>query len=144
MHDNFYESGKFRVTGMTGPPLRSRPITPKRMAGEYRGQERTYDFAGSVADEYPSELRHSECDYPTNRILVGERCGTWDHYRDYGEYIESTIVPDQDAGWSPKEGDPQPKGFLVSMTRSEGESLPAGLGDPRAARVLILAGAVAG
>ena len=108
--DNFYDSGE--VSG-DGHDWSNAAITSdyneKTWQISYRGKERTYDFGGTVADEFPLELGESDVDAPGTGYLWDNLARHGLTYRDYGEYIAGVwckAAKQSDA--SPKEGTPSP------------------------------------
>jgi DNA-binding beta-propeller fold protein YncE len=131
--DNFYDSGE--VSG-DGHQWSTAAITSdyneKTWQIAYRGKERTYDFQGTVADEFMLDYNLPDVDDPATGFL-------WDNvarhgltYRDYGEFV--------DAVWCERERIPSPRRetrspLSVSCAKSEigkGEALPPNVGQPHA------------
>jgi hypothetical protein len=131
--DNFYDSGE--VSG-DGHDWSTAAITSdyneKTWQIAYRGQERTYDYQGSVADEYPLELGEPDVDDPTTGFL-------WDNvarhnltYRDYGEFIEADwCKPQRPELALPASGTTSPRSTKCGRDEiHKGEPLPENVGDP--------------
>jgi DNA-binding beta-propeller fold protein YncE len=131
--DNFYDSGE--VSG-DGHDWSNAAITSdyneKTWQIGYRGQERTYDFGGTVADEFPLELGEPDVDDPGTGYLWDNLASHGLTYRDYGEYIAGVwckAAKKSDA--TPKQGTPSP--FSSECERSvvrKGEPLPSDVGQP--------------
>ncbi|HVM93646.1 MAG TPA: bifunctional YncE family protein/alkaline phosphatase family protein [Terriglobales bacterium] len=129
--DNFYDSGE--VSG-DGHEWSDASITSdyneKMWPIAYRGKERTYDFSGAVADEYPLEQGIPDIDDPGTGFL-------WDNlalhkftYRIYGEMMAIVWCKSERVG-SPKEGTPSPvSGKCQSEEIKKGEELPWNVGNP--------------
>jgi DNA-binding beta-propeller fold protein YncE len=131
--DNFYDSGE--VSG-DGHEWSTAAITSdyneKTWQINYRSKERTYDFQGTVADEFPLEHNESDVDAPATGYI-------WDNlavhnvsYRDYGEFV-TTIWCKPERAASPKEG--TPSAFSAKCPQAEiakGEALPSNVGQPHA------------
>jgi DNA-binding beta-propeller fold protein YncE len=131
--DNFYDSGE--VSG-NGHDWSTAAITTDYNEATwqitYRGQERTYDFGGAVAEEYPAERGIPNVDSPQTGYLWGNAASHGITYRDYGEFIDSEFCPIKTADASPKEGNPQPQGVHCEHDAiRQGEPLPSTLGDPK-------------
>ncbi|HZS95209.1 MAG TPA: phosphoesterase [Terriglobales bacterium] len=131
--DNFYDSGE--VSG-NGHEWSTAAITSDYNEATwqitYRGQERTYDFAGSVAEEYPADRGIPNVDSPQTGYLWVNAASHGITYRDYGEFIEADFCPLKSPDATPKEGNPQPQGEACEHDAiRQGESLPARLGDPK-------------
>ncbi|HLQ44148.1 MAG TPA: hypothetical protein VK137_05430, partial [Planctomycetaceae bacterium] len=128
--DNFYDSGE--VSG-NGHDWSTAAITTDYNEATwqitYRGRERTYDFGGSVAEEYPAERGIPNVDSPQTGYLWVNAESHGITYRDYGEFIESEFCPIKTADASPKEGNPQPQGLRCEHDAIRlGEPLPSTLG----------------
>jgi hypothetical protein len=131
--DNFYDSGE--VSG-NGHEWSTAAITSDYNEATwqitYRGQERTYDFAGSVAEEYPADRGIPNVDSPQTGYLWVNAASHGISYRDYGEFIEADFCPLKSPDATPKEGNPQPQGAACEHDAiRQGEPLPATLGDPK-------------
>ena len=130
--DNFYDSGE--VSG-DGHQWSTAAITSdyneKTWQIAYRGHERTYDFQGTVADEYPLEHNQPDIDDPATGFL-------WDNvahhnlsYRDYGEFVNAEWCNKIRKASTPKQG--TPSGLEAQCPRTEfhqGDSLAPNVGDP--------------
>ena len=131
--DNFYDSGE--VSG-DGHDWSNAAITSdyneKTWQIGYRGQERTYDYGGTVADEFPLELGEPDVDAPATGYIWDNLAGHGFTYRDYGEYIAGMWCrPAKKPGASLKEG--TPSAFSAECKRhvvNKGEPLPPNLGQP--------------
>jgi DNA-binding beta-propeller fold protein YncE len=129
--DNFYDSGE--VSG-NGHVWSSAAITSdyneKTWQITYRGKERTYDFGGTVADEYPLENAQPDVDDPQSGFLWDNLARHGKTYRDYGEFVN--------ARWCVAPGKKPPKPDASSPFEApcerpavrQGEPLPANLGQP--------------
>jgi hypothetical protein len=131
--DNFYDSGE--VSG-DGHVWSTAAITSDYNEANwqiaYRSRERTYDFGGSVAEEYPVDRGIPNVDSPQTGYLWVNAASHGVSYRDYGEFIESEFCAVKDPNASPKQGNPQPEGAECEHDAiRKGEPLPANLGDPK-------------
>ncbi len=131
--DNFYDSGE--VSG-NGHVWSTAAITSDYNEATwqiaYRSRERTYDFGGSVAEEYPAERGVPNVDSPQTGYLWVNAASHGITYRDYGEFIESDFCPLKNAEARPQEGNPQPQGTQCEHDAiRQGEPLPASLGTPK-------------
>ena len=131
--DNFYDSGE--VSG-DGHDWSNAAITSdyneKTWQIGYRGRERTYDYGGTVADEFPLEHGEPDVDAPATGYMWDNLATHGLTYRDYGEYIsgiwcKAAKKPEA----SPKEG--TPSAFSAECERhvvNKGEALPQNVGHP--------------
>jgi DNA-binding beta-propeller fold protein YncE len=131
--DNFYDSGE--VSG-DGHDWSNAAITSdyneKTWQIAYRGHERIYDYQGTVADEFPLELRESDIDAPGTGYMWDNLARNGLTYRDYGEYVAGIwCKAAKKPGASPKQG--TPSAFSSECDQhvvSLGEPLPANVGQP--------------
>jgi DNA-binding beta-propeller fold protein YncE len=132
--DNFYDSGEVSGDGhLWSTAAITSDYNEKTWQIAYRGKERTYDFQGQVADEYPLEHNQPDIDDPSTGFL-------WDNvakhgltYRDYGEFVNAEWCNEKKKAASPKQG--TPSGQEARCPRSalhRGELLAPNVGDPHA------------
>jgi hypothetical protein len=76
---------------MPPPPA----TTTRRPGPSYRSKERTYDFGGSVAEEFPLEQGIPDVDDPATGFLWDNLARRGLTYRIYGEFIASRVVQAQ-------------------------------------------------
>jgi len=129
--DNFYDSGE--VSG-NGHEWSMAAITSDYNENtwqiEYRSHERTYDFQGNVADEFPLDEGVPNVDTPSTGFIWDNVAAHGLSYRDYGEFV-TTIWCRSGGERSPKEGTPSPLSGECSQTEvRKGENLPSKVGDP--------------
>src|SRR5579872_71372 len=129
--DNFYDSGE--VSG-DGHEWSTAAITSDYNENtwqiSYRGKERTYDYQGTVADDFPLENNEPDVDAPSTGYIWDNVASHGLSYRDYGEFV-TTIWCRPEAVSSPKQG--TPSAFSASCPSAEvkkGEPLPANVGQP--------------
>jgi len=129
--DNFYDSGE--VSG-DGHEWSTAAITSDYNENtwqiNYRGKERTYDFQGMVADEFPLEQGTPDVDAPATGYIWDNVAAHHLTYRDYGEFV-TTIWCKPEAVASPKQGTTSP--FSAECPHAEvvkGGALPANVGQP--------------
>ncbi len=131
--DNFYDSGEVSGDGhdWSNAAIAS-DYNEKTWQITYRGQERTYDYGGTVADEIPLEFGEPDVDAPATGYIWDNLAKHGISYRDYGEYIAGVwCAPAKKPGESPKEG--TPSAFSEECDRpmvSRGEPLPPNVGQP--------------
>ncbi len=131
--DNFYDSGE--VSG-DGHEWSNAAITSdyneKTWQIGYRGRERTYDFQGTVADEFPLENGEPDVDAPGTGYIWDNLAKHGLTYRDYGEFVLAVwCKPPRDAAAPPTDGTTSRRS--AECPRQEirkGDPLPANVGDP--------------
>ncbi len=131
--DNFYDSGEVSGDGhMWSTAAISSDYNEKTWQIAYRGQERTYDFEGLVADESPLEHDEPDVNEPSTGYLWGNVARHGLSYRHYGEFVASEWCGDKPASQSsPKQGTPSvPAGVCVHNVIKLGQPLPAGVPSP--------------
>jgi DNA-binding beta-propeller fold protein YncE len=133
IYDNFYDSGEVSGNGhVWSTAATASDYNEATWQITYRGRERTYDFGGSVAEEYPVDRGIPDVDSPQTGYLWVNAAAHGLTYRDYGEFVESEFCPTKTPGASPKEGNPQPQRVACEHDAiRKGEPLPASLGDPK-------------
>ena len=130
--DNFYDSGE--VSG-DGHDWSSAAITSdyneKTWQIGYRSKERTYDYRGIVADEFPLDEGEPDVDAPATGYIWDNLASHGLSYRDYGDYIGTIWCKTPKKSGSPKEGAPPalsvqcPQPFVKN-----GDLLPNNVGQP--------------
>jgi DNA-binding beta-propeller fold protein YncE len=132
--DNFYDSGEVSGDGhLWSTAAITSDYNEKTWQIAYRGKERTYDFQGSVADEYPLEHNQPDIDDPSTGFL-------WDNvahhgltYRDYGEFVNAGWCNKTRKATTPKQGTPSAQQSPCPRTElNQGDPLPPNVGDPHA------------
>jgi len=132
--DNFYDSGE--VSG-DGHVWSTAAITSDYNEANwqiaYRSRERTYDFGGAVADEYPVERGIPNVDSPQTGYLWANAASRGLSYRDYAEFIDTEFCNDHPPEQpSPREGNPQPAGAGCKRESvKKGDPLPPNVGQPK-------------
>jgi DNA-binding beta-propeller fold protein YncE len=131
--DNFYDSGEVSGNGhVWSTAATASDYNEATWQIAYRGGERTYDFGGSVAEEYPVDRGIPNVDSPQTGYLWVNAASHGITYRDYGEFIEADFCPLKTPDASPKEGNPQPQGEACEHDAiRKGEPLLATLGSPK-------------
>jgi DNA-binding beta-propeller fold protein YncE len=130
--DNFYDSGEVSGDGhLWSTAAITSDYNEKTWQINYRGKERTYDFQGTVADEYPLDHKQPDIDDPSTGFL-------WDNvahhgltYRDYGEFVNAAWCNKSRKAATPKEGTPSAQESTCARTElHQGDPLPPNVGDP--------------
>ena len=134
--DNFYDSGEVSGDGhMWSLAAATTDYNEKTWQINYRNSERTYDFEGLVADEYPLQHNLPDVNEPQSKYLFSNAAAHGITFRHYGEFVatEWCEKPHKRDSISPKEGTPPPPGDECSNSAiAFGEPLPANLGQPKA------------
>jgi DNA-binding beta-propeller fold protein YncE len=133
--DNFYDSGEVSGDGhLWSTAAITSDYNEKTWQIAYRGKERTYDFQGQVADEYPLEHNQPDIDDPSTGFLWDNLARNQVSYRDYGEFVNAEWCNEKRPAASPKQG--TPSGQLALCPRAEvhqGDRLAPNVGAPRGA-----------
>lgn len=126
--DNFYDSGEVSGDGhVWSTAAITSDYNEKTWPIAYRGHERTYDFEGMVADEFPLQRGIADVDSPSTGYLWTEAARQGLTYRDYGEFVSTEFcVSRSEEQPSPKEGTPAPPPGSVCEHKvvKQGEPLP--------------------
>lgn len=132
--DNFYDSGEVSGDGhMWSLAATTTDYNEKTWQIAYRNNERTYDFEGLVADEYPLQHNLPDVNEPQSKYLFSNAAVHGLTYRHYGEFVatEWCEKPNQKQA-SPKWGTPPPPGSECPKSAiAFGEPFPANLGQPK-------------
>jgi DNA-binding beta-propeller fold protein YncE len=126
--DNFYDSGEVSGDGhMWSTAAISSDYNEKTWQIAYRSRERTYDFEGMVADEYPLEHGEPDVNEPSTGYLWGNVARHGLTYRHYGEFVASEWCGEKSSSLSsPKEGTPSvAAGACARTVIKQGQQLPA-------------------
>jgi YVTN family beta-propeller protein len=99
--DNFYDSGEVsgdgHVWSMAGIGT---DYLEKTWQQSYRGEQRTYDFEGVVAEGYPIVQKIPDVNEPMSGYLWGNMARHGKTYYNFGEYISSTFCDVKKSGSS--------------------------------------------
>jgi len=133
--DNFYDSGEVSGDGhLWSTAAITSDYNEKTWQIAYRGKERTYDFQGTVADEYPLEHNQPDIDDPSTGFLWDNVAHHGLSYRDYGEYVNAEWCNKLRKADSPKQGTPSTQETVCPITEiHKGEPLAPNVGTPHAA-----------
>ena len=105
--DNFYDSGEVSGDGhLWSTAAITSDYNEKTWQIAYRGKERTYDFQGQVADEYPLEHNQPDIDDPSTGFLWDNLARNHVSFRDYGEFVNAEWCNEKRKAASPKQGTP--------------------------------------
>ena len=132
--DNFYDSGEVSGDGhLWSTAAITSDYNEKTWQIAYRGKERTYDFQGTVADEFPLEHNQPDIDDPGTGYLWDNLARNHLTYRDYGEFVNAVWCNKPRKAASPKQGTPSAQETQCPRTElQQGDPLPPNVGDPHA------------
>jgi DNA-binding beta-propeller fold protein YncE len=130
--DNFYDSGEVSGDGhIWSNAAITSDYNEKTWQIAYRGNERTYDFQGAVADEYPLEHNQPDIDDPSTGFLWDNVAHHGLSYRDYGEFVTAQWCNKIRKAATPKQGTPSAQEAACPRTElHQGDPLPPNVGDP--------------
>jgi len=133
--DNFYDSGEVSGDGhLWSTAAITSDYNEKTWQIAYRGKERTYDFQGTVADEFPLDHNQPDIDDPSTGYLWDNVARNRLSYRDYGEYVNAQWCNKVRKAASPKQGTPSAQEAACPRTElHQGDALPPTVGDPHGA-----------
>jgi len=130
--DNFYDSGEVSGDGhLWSTAAITSDYNEKTWQIAYRGKERTYDFQGQVADEFPLDHNQPDIDDPATGFIWDNLARNNVSFRDYGEFVNAIWCNEKRKAANPKEG--TPSGLETHCEKTElqqGDSLPPNIGDP--------------
>jgi DNA-binding beta-propeller fold protein YncE len=130
--DNFYDSGEVSGDGhLWSTAAITSDYNEKTWQIAYRGKERTYDFQGQVADEFPLENKQPDVDDPSTGFLWDDLARNHVTYRVYGEFVNALWCNEKRRAGSPKQGTPSGQQASCPQTEThQGEPLAFNVGDP--------------
>jgi DNA-binding beta-propeller fold protein YncE len=133
--DNFFDSGEVSGDGhLWSTAAITSDYNEKTWQIAYRGKERTYDFGGTVADEFPLEHNQPDIDDPGTGYLWDNLARHGLSYRDYGEFVSAEWCNKIRKAASPKQGTPSAQEVTCPRTElHKGDALPPNVGNPHAA-----------
>jgi DNA-binding beta-propeller fold protein YncE len=131
--DNFYDSGEVSGDGhVWSTAAITSDYNEKTWQIAYRGKERTYDFQGQNADEYPLEHNQPDVDDPSTGFLWDNLARNHVSFRDYGEFVNAEWCNEKRKAASPKQGTPSGQEAHCPRTVvNQGDMLDPNVGDPR-------------
>jgi DNA-binding beta-propeller fold protein YncE len=130
--DNFYDSGEVSGDGhVWSTAAITSDYNEKTWQITYRGKERTYDFQGQNADEYPLEHNLPDVDDPSTGYIWDNVARNHLTYRVYGEFVNAEWCNERRKAASPKQGTPSGQQSKCPRTElHQGDTLPPNVGDP--------------
>jgi hypothetical protein len=132
--DNFFDSGEVSGDGhLWSTAAITSDYNEKTWQIAYRGKERTYDFQGQVADEFPLEHNQPDVDDPSTGFLWDNLARNHVSFRDYGEFVNALWCNEKRKAASPKQGTPSGQEAACPRTAvHQGDPLAPNVGDPHA------------
>jgi len=130
--DNFYDSGEVSGDGhLWSTAAITSDYNEKTWQIAYRRKERTYDFQGQVADEFPLDLNMPDVDDPATGFLWDNLARNHVSFRDYGEFVNAEWCNEKIKASSPKQGTPSGQEAKCPRTDvKQGGTLPPNVGNP--------------
>jgi len=134
--DNFYDSGEVSGDGhLWSTAAITSDYNEKTWQIAYRGKERTYDFQGQVADEYPLEHNQPDVDDPSTGFLWDNLARNHVSFRDYGEFVNAEWCNEKRKAANPMQGTPSgQQAICPKSVVNQGEMLAPNVGNPHAGR----------
>ena len=132
--DNFYDSGEVSGDGhIWSTAAITSDYNEKTWQIAYRGKERTYDFQGQVAEEYPLEHNMPDIDDPGTGFLWDNLARNHVSFRDYGEFVNAIWCTGYKAD-SVLTTPPSLESPCRREAAERGSPLPPNVGDPHGGR----------
>jgi len=130
--DNFYDSGEVSGDGHNWSTAAiTSDYNEKTWQIAYRGKERTYDFQGQVADEFPLDHNMPDIDDPSTGFIWDNLARNNVTFRDYGEYVNAEWCNEKVKAANPQQGTPSGQEAECPQTfAKQGGELPPNVGDP--------------
>src|ERR1019366_6219591 len=126
--DNFFDSGEVSGDGhVWSNAAIGTDYLEKTWQQSYRGNQRTYDFEGVVAEGYPLLQKIADVNEPASGYLWGDLAAHGKSYYHFGEFIATTFCNEEKAKSLP--ANPQQAPMLegrqcAQSTIAPGEPLP--------------------
>jgi DNA-binding beta-propeller fold protein YncE len=130
--DNFYDSGEVSGDGhVWSMAAITSDYNEKTWQIAYRGKERTYDFQGQNADEFPLDHNLPDVDDPFTGFIWDNLAAHHMSFRIYGEFVNALWCNEMPKAWSPKQGTPSGQESKCPRTDvQQGGTLPPNVGNP--------------
>jgi DNA-binding beta-propeller fold protein YncE len=129
--DNFYDSGEVSGDGHNWSTAAiTTDYNEQTWQINYRSRERTYDFQGTVADEYPLDENEPDVNEPSTRYIWDDVASHGLTYRDYGEFIGGVWCKPTESKMTVHEGSPAPNSSCPINAVNKGDRLPPNVGQP--------------
>jgi DNA-binding beta-propeller fold protein YncE len=130
--DNFYDSGEVSGDGhVWSTAAITSDYNEKTWQINYRGNERTYDFQGQNADEFPLDHNLPDVDDPFTGFIWDNLAAHHVSFRIYGEFVNALWCNEKRKAASPKQGTPSGQEAKCPRTAvQQGGTLPPNVGNP--------------
>ncbi len=129
--DNFFDSGEVSGDGHNWSTAAiTTDYNEQTWQISYRSRERTYDFQGTVADEYPIEENEPDVNEPASLYIWDNVAAHGLTYRDYGEFIGGEWCKPTETKITVHEGMPAPNSSCPTNAINKGDRLPPNVGQP--------------
>src|SRR5262249_6897559 len=132
--DNFYDSGEVSGDGhVWSTAAITSDYNEKTWQIAYRGKERTYDFQGLNADEYPIDHNIPDVDDPMTGFICDNLTRNPVSFRIYGEFVNAVWCN----GYSADASSTTPRQMESPCPRKvveQGGTLASNVGDPHGGR----------
>jgi hypothetical protein len=130
--DNFYDSGEVSGDGhVWSTAAITSDYNEKTWQIAYRGKERTYDFQGQNADEFPLDHNLPDVDDPSTGFIWDNLAAHHVSFRIYGEFVSAEWCNEKRKAASPKQGTPSGQEAKCPRTEvQQGGALPPNVGRP--------------
>jgi DNA-binding beta-propeller fold protein YncE len=128
--DNFFDSGEVSGDGhVWSTAAIGTDYLEKTWQQNYRGDQRTYDYEGVVAEGYPLLQKIPDVNEPASGYLWGDLSAHGKSYYHFGEFISTVFCDDATAvkllPRNPQEGPMLAGGNCARKTIAPGQALPA-------------------
>jgi sugar lactone lactonase YvrE len=129
--DNFYDSGEVSGDGHSWSMAAiTSDYNEQTWQIAYRGKERTYDFGGTVADEYPLDNNQPDVNDPGTGYIWDNLARQGLTFRDYGEFIGSVWCEPTESKMTVHEGTSAENSNCPRSSVNKGEPLSSNVGKP--------------
>lgn len=131
--DNFYDSGEVSGDGhVWSTAAITSDYTEKTWQQSYRGEQRTYDYEGMVANGFPLQEKISDVNEPASGYLWTDLAKHGKTYYHFGEYVATKFCDDSAAASKnpkPELGTPEPSPMVCARSYiRQGEAIPDNYG----------------
>jgi DNA-binding beta-propeller fold protein YncE len=123
--DNFFDSGEVSGDGhVWSTAAIGTDYLEKTWEQNYRGGQRTYDWEGAVAEDYPLLQKIPDVNEPASGYLWGDLAAHGKTYYHFGEYISTTFCNEKRVA-DPRMGPLMEGHDCAQKAIAPGEALPA-------------------